>query len=104
MDILPIQVSSVPCERVFSSAKETITPRRNRMGPDTMEACQVHKFSLHAHDGLDLDFTSHFAPMSVLEEMELLGQLEEQVPENLPDYRDVMEHHDGAQVNEDIDS
>ena len=46
MDILPIQASSVPCERVFSSAKETITPRRNRLAPDTMEACQMIKYAL----------------------------------------------------------
>jgi hAT family C-terminal dimerisation region len=29
MDYLPVQVSSVPCEHVFSSAKETDTVKRN---------------------------------------------------------------------------
>ena len=31
LDYLAIQGSAVPCERVFSSAKETMTDRRNRI-------------------------------------------------------------------------
>src|SRR6266581_1081419 len=46
MDYLPIQASSVPCERVFSSAKETDTLKRNRIHPVLMEALQTLKFSL----------------------------------------------------------
>ncbi|KIM55091.1 hypothetical protein SCLCIDRAFT_41472, partial [Scleroderma citrinum Foug A] len=46
MDILPIQGSAVPCERVFSSSKETMAMRRNRISHDLMEALQVLKFSL----------------------------------------------------------
>lgn len=46
MDYLPIQASSVPCERVFSSSAETDTKRRNRISPDLMEALQVLKFHL----------------------------------------------------------
>ena len=46
MDYLPIQASSVPCERVFSSAKETDTLKRNRIHPMLMEALQTLKFSL----------------------------------------------------------
>jgi hypothetical protein len=46
MDILPIQGSAVPCERVFSSSAETDTPRRNKMNPDFMEALQILKFAL----------------------------------------------------------
>ena len=46
MDYLPIQATSVPCERVFSSAKETDTAKRNRMSPVLMEALQLLKFSL----------------------------------------------------------
>lgn len=46
MDYLPIQASSVPCERVFSSAKETDTLKRNRIHPMLMEALQMLKFSL----------------------------------------------------------
>lgn len=46
MDYLPIQATSVPCERVFSSAKETDTAKRNRVDPVFMEALQMYKFSL----------------------------------------------------------
>lgn len=46
MDYLPIQATSVPCERVFSSAKETDTAKRNRISPTLMEALQLLKFSL----------------------------------------------------------
>jgi len=46
MDYLPIQASAVPCERVFSSAGETATKRRNRMKPELMEALQMLKFML----------------------------------------------------------
>jgi hypothetical protein len=46
LDYLPIQASSVPCERVFSSAKETDTAKRNRIHPVLMEALQTLKFSL----------------------------------------------------------
>lgn len=46
MDYLPIQASSVPCERVFSSSAETDMKRRNRTSPLTMESLQVLKFQL----------------------------------------------------------
>lgn len=48
MDILPTQASSVSCERLFSSSKETCTPRRNRISPELMEALQTLKFSFHS--------------------------------------------------------
>lgn len=44
LDVLPAQASSVACERMFSSAKETDTLRRNRLTPDTMEALQILKY------------------------------------------------------------
>ena len=44
-DYLPIQASSVPCERVFSSSKETTTARRSRMSGTLMEQLQMLKFS-----------------------------------------------------------
>lgn len=46
MDYLPIQASAVPCERIFSSSAETITKKRNRIGPTLMEALQMLKFFL----------------------------------------------------------
>jgi hypothetical protein len=44
MDYLPIQASSVPCERVFSSSAETDTKKRNRISPLLMEALQILKY------------------------------------------------------------
>lgn len=55
MDFLPIQATSVPCERVFSSSADTDTKKRNRILPDLMEALQIYKFGLK-HD--TIDFTS----------------------------------------------
>ena len=46
MDYLPIQASSVLCERVFSSSGETDTKQRNCINPLTMEALQMLKFHL----------------------------------------------------------
>jgi hypothetical protein len=55
MDYLPIQASSVPCERAFSSSAETDTHRRNRISPVLMEALQMLKYILNSSN---LDFTS----------------------------------------------
>ena len=55
MDILPIQGSSVPCEQVFSSAKETMALRRNHINTKMMEALQLLKYSLWY--GCELNFT-----------------------------------------------
>jgi hAT family C-terminal dimerisation region len=46
MDYLPIQASSVPSERVFSSSAETDTKKRNCIHPILMEALQMLKFAL----------------------------------------------------------
>jgi hypothetical protein len=46
MDYLPVQATSIPCERVFSSAKDTDTAKRNRISPMLMEGLQVVKFML----------------------------------------------------------
>ena len=46
MDYLPIQASSVPCERIFSSSAETDTKKRNRISPLLMESLQILKFYL----------------------------------------------------------
>lgn len=61
MDIIPIQASSVPCERAFSSGKETLSARRNAISPELMEALQLLKFAtkqgraLRFMEGLDKD-------------------------------------------------
>ncbi|KIK79366.1 hypothetical protein PAXRUDRAFT_161451 [Paxillus rubicundulus Ve08.2h10] len=45
LDMLPIQASTVPCERVFSSGKDTDTARQNSLSPNTMEILQILKFA-----------------------------------------------------------
>jgi hAT family C-terminal dimerisation region len=44
LDYLPVQASSVPCERAFSSSAETDTNKRNRIAHDFMESLQILKF------------------------------------------------------------
>jgi 8-oxo-dGTP pyrophosphatase MutT (NUDIX family) len=83
MDILPIQASAVPCERVFSSAKETMTLRRSRIGPDLMEALQMLKFSLR--NGRYLDFTAGTTKEEELEALEM--EMREEL--GIPDDNDV---------------
>ncbi|KAJ7050597.1 hypothetical protein C8F01DRAFT_1067568 [Mycena amicta] len=41
---MPCQASAVPCERVFSSSKETDSLRRNKLAPKTMEMLQILKY------------------------------------------------------------
>lgn len=85
MDIIPIQGSSVPCERVFSSSKETTTARRNRLAPETMEALQMLKFSLKKGRAL-LNFTKGTARESELIELERLGEEQVGVPEDITEF------------------
>jgi len=54
MDIIPIQASSVPWERVFSSGKETLSARRNALALSLMEALQLLKFA--TKQGRELSF------------------------------------------------
>ena len=58
MDVLPAQASSVPCERLFSSGKETCTPRRNRIDPKLMEVLQTLKLSSR---NCSLNLTEHLS-------------------------------------------
>ncbi|KAF7298061.1 Dimer-Tnp-hAT domain-containing protein [Mycena chlorophos] len=51
-DVLPVQATAVPCERVFSSSAETDTKRRNRLGPHVFEALELLKF-YYRNEGLD---------------------------------------------------
>jgi hypothetical protein len=64
MDYLPIQASSVPCERVFSPAKETDTVKRNRIHLMLMEALQMLKFSLKK-DRQSISFTDRWKTAKV---------------------------------------
>ena len=64
MDYLPVQATSVSCERVFSSSAETDTKRQNRIHPFLMEALQMVKFHLKKER---LNFTSSW----VTEEKEM---------------------------------
>ena len=45
MDVLPAQATAVPCERVFSSSKETCTLPCSQLYPTTIEMIQVLKYS-----------------------------------------------------------
>jgi len=82
MDIIPIQGSAVPCERIFSSAKETMTARRNRISSELMEALQMMKFSFKR--GRGLDFTTGTSKEDELKDMEDTLEKEGFVPEDVP--------------------
>jgi hypothetical protein len=88
MDILPIQGSSVPCERVFSDAKETTTPRRNRLSPEMMEALQMLKFS--AKRGRELNFTSATSKLSEEEALDLAQTEQGSIPVDHESYRTML--------------
>jgi hypothetical protein len=79
MDVLPVQGSSVPCERVFSSAQETITPRRSLISPEVMEACQILKFGLKKN--VTLSFTEGTDRASQVAALEALTNRNSEVPE-----------------------
>ncbi|KAJ8089322.1 hypothetical protein PM082_014570 [Marasmius tenuissimus] len=77
MDILPVQGSSVPSKRVFSSAKLTKTNLRNQLSPWMMEACMIIKGSYQTEG--PLDFTSHFKHQPMLEELKLMTTKEDEM-------------------------
>ena len=70
LDYLPIQGSAVPCERVFSSAKETMTDHRNRICEKLMEQFQMLKFSFK--NGQPLDFSAGTSKKDILEYLEAM--------------------------------
>lgn len=80
LDILPVQGSAVPCERIFSSAKETMTLRRSRVGPELMEALQMLKYS-YKH-GYELNFTAGLSEKDEYVHLTQLAQEESLVPED----------------------
>jgi len=57
LDVLPVQASAVPCERVFSSSKETCVLRRSLLSAGMLEVLQVLK---HLYKGERLDFTLYW--------------------------------------------
>ena len=81
MDVLAIQGSSVPCERVFSSGKETMTAHRNRIQHELIEALQMLKFSIN--HGKQLDFTAGLGWHAELQVLERLDHLDSHVLEDL---------------------
>jgi hypothetical protein len=70
MDIIPIQASSVPCERVFSSGKETMAPRRRHIKAELMEKLQMLKYAIWKD--AQLNFTEGLAWKEELIEIEAL--------------------------------
>lgn len=74
MDIIPIQASSVPCERAFSSGKETMAPRRRRISAKLMESLQMMKFSIRK--GRPLNFTQGMRWKDELIEFEFSARTE----------------------------
>lgn len=84
MDYLPIQASSVPCERVFSSAKETATPRRNRISPATMRSLQLLKFFIKKGHSADIDFMADDRQEN--EERDLQAMMTDEAYANMTDF------------------
>lgn len=74
----------MPCERVFSSAKETMTDRRNNIHEDLMEMLQMLKFTLKS--GRSIDFTKGTSREDVISY--ILSTMEEEtaVPEDINAY------------------
>ncbi|PCH42992.1 hypothetical protein WOLCODRAFT_74512, partial [Wolfiporia cocos MD-104 SS10] len=87
MDILPIQASAVPCERVFSSSKETTTPRRNHLSAKMMEVLQMLKFSAKKRHAL-LNFTLGLSKDHELEMME--NEQRMQIAEDAPSFSRIL--------------
>jgi len=77
MDYLPIQASSVPCERMFSLSTKTDTKQRNCINPLMMEALQMLKFHLKQKC---LSFTEGWA---MLESLMTDDKMEEDLLANL---------------------
>jgi hypothetical protein len=72
MDIIPIQASSVPCERVFSSGKETMAPQRRQISACLMESLQMLKFSIRK--GWPLNFTEGLKWHDELKDFEYMAR------------------------------
>jgi hypothetical protein len=84
LDILPIQGSAVPCERVFSSSAETDTLRRNRTTAELMEALQMLKFIVK--QGYGLDFTAGMNKDDEINWLEGLMNDQSAIPEDITSF------------------
>jgi hypothetical protein len=91
MDIIPIQASSVPCERVFSSGKETMASRRRRISPKLMEELQILKFSIRRAN--PLNFTEGLKWKDEVRELEKIGR--SLPPEDAEEYQRELEEGEG---------
>lgn len=98
MDVLAIQASSVPCERVFSSAKETISPRRNKLHPEMMEACQMLKYSFKS-SGTELNLTSHYSTHEIWEDMADADATRLEAPEEVAEFQSMMSAYTGERMD-----
>jgi len=77
MDILPVQVSAVLCECVFSSSAETDTKKHNWISPFLMEALQMLKFTMRQNQFHFMQgwITSQKDMMCVRQDIDFLAQL-----------------------------
>ena len=74
----------MPCERVFSSAKETMTDRRNNIHAELMEMLQMLKFTLKS--GRSIDFTQGTSRKDVIDFIISTMEEEIMVPEDINAY------------------
>ena len=81
MDILPIQASSVPSERVFSSASAIQMTRCSQIEPKLLEAIQMLKFSVR--NGLHLDFMKGTDWDEEVKDLENLTNVDKDVTEDM---------------------
>ncbi|KXN87997.1 hypothetical protein AN958_07828 [Leucoagaricus sp. SymC.cos] len=96
MDIIPIQASSVLCERVFSSGKLMMTPHQSHISAKLMESLQIMKFSIQK--GRTLNFTKGTSWEDELKEFECAAQTEStDNPETYEQTLDVDEDSDALE-------
>ena len=69
MDLMPVQATSVPSERIFSASKQTTTARRNRLGPKIMEAMQILKFEAK-YQRKEVNFTKGLSLQEEFDDLE----------------------------------
>ncbi|KAJ3555147.1 hypothetical protein NP233_g12277 [Leucocoprinus birnbaumii] len=106
LDFLAIQSSAVPCERVFSSAKETMTDRRNKISHGLMEELQMLKFRFRGSSSLN--FTRSLNKAEELTLLETLNSNETHIPHELPQFSQFLaqmkQHRAGTAAASDTES